>query len=73
MKFKDILELTGWSKKKFGEYFGVDYNTITRWGNQLEPKEYIKELMLYKLLGEGEISRKKYEQFLEEENNKKEG
>lgn len=72
MKFKDILELTGWSKKRLGEYFGIEYTTVRLWGSQREPKKWMMDLMLYKLLGEGEISRKRYEKLLEEESNKKE-
>lgn len=68
MKIKDILELTGWSKKRLGDYFGVDYNTAVKWGCKSEPKDYIKDLMVYKLLNEGEISQKKYKDFLEDEN-----
>lgn len=48
-----ILELrraAGMTQKAFAEYFGIPKRTIEQWeGNQRECKEYIIELMRYKL------------------------
>lgn len=48
-----ILELrraAGMTQKAFAEYFGIPKRTIEQWeGNQRECKEYIIELMKYKL------------------------
>lgn len=66
MKFKDLLNLTGWSKKQIANYFEVDYNTVVRWGNDKEPKDYMLKLMFYKLFNEEYISFNNYRDYLEE-------
>ncbi|MBQ8763117.1 MAG: helix-turn-helix domain-containing protein [Clostridia bacterium] len=54
-----ILELrraAGMTQKAFAEYFGIPKRTIEQWeGNQRECKEYIIELMKYKLENENLI------------------
>lgn len=54
MNIKELIEASGMSRPAFAEYFGIPYRTIQDWllGNR-ECKEYILDLMKYKLEKEG--------------------
>ena len=54
MNIKELIEASGMSRPEFAEYFGIPYRTIQDWllGNR-DCKEYILDLMKYKLEKEG--------------------
>ncbi|MBQ9913555.1 MAG: helix-turn-helix domain-containing protein [Clostridia bacterium] len=50
MDIKELRTMSKMTQKAFAEYFGIPKRTIEQWeGNQRECKEYIIELMKYKL------------------------
>lgn len=53
MEFKDLLEKSGMSMKRFGECFEIPYRTVQAWklGERKCP-EYLIKLMQYKLENE---------------------
>ncbi len=56
MTIKELRNLTGMTQKVFADYFNIPKRTIEQWeGNQRECKEYIIELMAYKLQKENII------------------
>ena len=50
MNVKELRQAAKMTQKTFAEYFNIPKRTIEQWeGNQRECKEYIIELMKYKL------------------------
>lgn len=56
MNIKELRELSGMSRTKFAEYFGIPYRTIQEWelGNR-KCTQYIIDLIEYKLRKESLI------------------
>lgn len=54
MNIKELIEASGMSRPAFADYFGIPRRTVQDWvlGNR-ECKEYILDLMKYKLEKEG--------------------
>lgn len=49
-----LRKQTGWTRKKFAEYFDIPYRTVENWENYInECSWYLYELMEYKLKNEG--------------------
>lgn len=50
VKIGQLRGMTGFSRKEFGDYFGIPYRTIENWekGTNKCP-EYVYQLMQYKL------------------------
>ena len=60
MTIKQLRELSGMTQLQFSLYFGIPLQTVKQWessGKQSErtPKEYMVDLMAYKLKKEGII------------------
>lgn len=56
---KEILKMSRMNMLEFSEYFGVPYRTVQDWKNGIRPcKDYLIELIIYKLENEGILSKK---------------
>lgn len=46
MHIKEIRKRTGWTQKRFAEYFGVPLRTVQQWErNGSVPPQYIPQMM----------------------------
>lgn len=51
---KDLRQATGFTQKKFSEYFEIPQRTLEKWeAGRSEPTDYLVKLMEYKLRNEG--------------------
>ena len=56
MTIKEMLERTGWTQKRFSDYFGIPYRTVQHWtAGSRECPDYVRGLIQYKLSKEGII------------------
>ena len=56
MKIQKLIERTGWTLKRFSDYFGIPYRTVQNWtGGVRECPDYVENLIEYKLFKEGII------------------
>ena len=54
MSVKELRELSGMTRPKFAEYFGIPYRTMQNWEMGLRQcPDYLLDLMRYKLDKEG--------------------
>ena len=57
MTFLDLFNQTGWTLKKWSEYFNIPYRSLQNWkAGSRECPEYLIALMEYKLRNEKVIS-----------------
>lgn len=62
MTIKEMLERSGWTQKRFAEYFGIPYRTVQNWvAGTRECPDYVRILLQYKLEHERIISQESEE------------
>ena len=54
MKIKEMVDRTGWTIKRFSDYFGIPYRSVQNWiSGSRECPAYLESLIEYKLTREG--------------------
>lgn len=56
MTINEMLERSGWTQKRFSDYFGIPYRTVQHWtAGSRECPDYVRSLIQYKFFKEGII------------------
>lgn len=61
MTFRELRKESGMTQQAFSEYFGIPKRTIESWESGRECRDYLIDLMFYKLVLEGIINEKGYD------------